>query len=250
MLLAACGGGGGGGGGGPPSNTAPIANAGPPQNVRAGVQITLDGTASSDADGIVASYAWTQTSGAAVSMTNATTSRPGFIAPQVAATATLRFSLMVTDNRGATSAAATVTITVNPNAIPVANAGTAQTVTISDVVQLSGTASVDADGSIATYAWTQSAGPSVALFNTTSPQAGFVVPRAAVAATLTFSLVVTDNHSARSTPSTVAVTVNPNTAPQPNPGPAQTLNSGATVILDASRSSDREGGPLTFAWTR
>src|SRR5262245_8991210 len=112
-LLSAC----GGGGGSSPSpspgtpNAAPVANAGPNQTVNGSAQVTLNGTASSDSDGSVASYTWSQTAGTNVTLSSTTVSQPTFTAP--ATSDTLTFSLTVTDNRGATSAASAVNITVN-----------------------------------------------------------------------------------------------------------------------------------------
>jgi hypothetical protein len=117
LLLVACGGGGdsgGGGGGGGPANTAPVANAGTAQTVTAGVVVTLNGSASADSDGSIASYAWTQSAGTVVTLASAATAQPTFTAPTVVAAATLTFSLIVTDNRGLASTASTVNVTVNP----------------------------------------------------------------------------------------------------------------------------------------
>src|SRR5688572_17623764 len=119
LLLVACSGGGGGSGsssGGNPANTAPVANAGASQTVTSGATVTLNGTASSDADGTIASYAWAQTAGAAVTLSSATASQPTFSAPTVASATALTFSLVVTDNRGSASSASAVTVTVNPPA--------------------------------------------------------------------------------------------------------------------------------------
>lgn len=119
LLAAGCGGGGDGAGSGnpdpvPPANASPVANAGAAQSVASGASVVLNGTASSDSDGSIATYAWTQTAGAAVSLSSNASAQPSFTAPQVAVLSTLTFSLVVTDNRGASSAATSVTITVNP----------------------------------------------------------------------------------------------------------------------------------------
>ncbi len=111
LLLNAC----GGGGGAEPPNVVPLANAGAPQSVNAGATVVLNGTASADSDGTIAAYAWAQTAGTAVVLNGATSSQPTFVAPTVTSASTLTFSLVVTDNLGATSAASSVTITVTPN---------------------------------------------------------------------------------------------------------------------------------------
>ncbi len=215
LLLAACGGGGGDDGGqNPPANVPPTANAGAAQTVTSGATVTLNGSASNDTDGIIATYAWTQSAGTpAVTLSNAASPQPTFTAPSVTTAATFAFSLTVTDNRGAASTASTVTITVNPapaNAPPTANAGAAQTVTSGATVTLNGSASSDSDGTIATYAWTQTAGtPTVTLSDTAIAQPTFAAPTVTSATTLTFSLTVTDNEGASSAASTVTVTVNP-----------------------------------------
>ena len=63
LLLAACGGGGGGSNTADPiSNVAPVANAGASQTVVVNTPVSLDGNASSDANGDALSYAWTLSS--------------------------------------------------------------------------------------------------------------------------------------------------------------------------------------------
>lgn len=117
-VLSACSSGGGGSPGPtpppPPPNVPPVASAGPNQTVDAATVVTLNGSGSNDPDGTIASYAWTQTAGSAVTLSSGTAAQPTFTAPGVAVATTLTFSLTVTDNRGATSPAATVSITVNP----------------------------------------------------------------------------------------------------------------------------------------
>jgi hypothetical protein len=93
---------------------APVANAGAAQTVASGATVTLNGTASTDSDGTIATYAWTQTTGAAAALSSNSVAQPTFTAPTVATATTLTFSLVVTDNRNAASTASTVNITVNP----------------------------------------------------------------------------------------------------------------------------------------
>lgn len=96
----------------PSANTAPTANAGVDQTVEPWSTVTLDGSGSSDSDGTVASYAWSQTSGTTVTLSSSTAQKPTFTAPASSSDATLVFSLTVTDDGGATSTADTVSITV------------------------------------------------------------------------------------------------------------------------------------------
>ncbi len=120
LLLSACGGGGGGSSssssssGGPAVNVPPVANAGPAQTVVSGATVTLNGSASSDSDGTVATYLWTQTGGAGVALSSNSAAQPTFPTPVVATATTLTFSLTVTDNLGSSSTPSTVAITVNP----------------------------------------------------------------------------------------------------------------------------------------
>src|SRR5689334_2584402 len=214
LFLVACGGGGGGNsssGGGTP-NTPPVANAGTAQSVSAGAIVTLNGTASSDADGTIASYTWTQTAGSAVTLSSSgTTSQTTFIAPEVATASALTFSLVVTDNRGASSSRSTVTVTVNPlsNLAPTANPGMSQTTMSGATVVLDGSASADTDGNIAAFAWSQTAGIAVTLSSSSDTKPTFTAPAVTSATTLTFSLVVTDNRGMSSAASAVNVLVNP-----------------------------------------
>jgi hypothetical protein len=99
-----------------PQHHAPTANAGVAETVGYGEKVTLDGTASSDPDGNLLTYTWTQTTGTTVLLNYADPSKPTFVAPGT--TGPLTFSLIVSDVYLA-SAPATVTISVfPPDAIP------------------------------------------------------------------------------------------------------------------------------------
>jgi len=84
-----------------PNNQAPNADAGSDLTVNEGVSVTLNGSASSDLGGSIASYAWEQTDGLTVQLANAGSATANFTAPYVAiAGETLTFRLTVTDADG------------------------------------------------------------------------------------------------------------------------------------------------------
>jgi hypothetical protein len=154
----------------------------------------------------------------------------------------------------ADSSAATVEIVVDPvNDPPVANAGADQTVAEGDPVTLDGAGSLDQDGSISSYSWTQTSGSTtVELDDATSSTPSFTAPAVGSAGdTLTFELTVTDNDGDTSTdsvdiqvgnvnqPPTAEATVNPTA-----------VNEGDTVTLDGSASTDPDGDTLTYSWTQ
>ncbi len=102
------------------ANDAPVAEAGAPQTVTVGAPVTLDGSGSSDPDtgDAIDTYTWTHTGGApSVTLTGPATAMPAFTAPGVSSATTLMFTLVVNDGTD-DSPADTVTITVNPDAVP------------------------------------------------------------------------------------------------------------------------------------
>ncbi|MCE9573912.1 MAG: myxosortase-dependent M36 family metallopeptidase [Deltaproteobacteria bacterium] len=250
-------------------NNTPIANAGLGQAVTeltaspvfGPVTVTLDGSASFDADGDVLTYQWVQTGGPAVTLSNANARLPTFTAPSVPRTpspTTLSFQLVVNDGHGASAPSATVVTVANTNRPPTAVAGPAQTVPERTLVTLDGSGSSDPDSDdTLTYAWTQTAGPTVTLSSTTTAKPTFTGPDVAANTALTFSLVVNDGLKA-STASTVTITLtDANQAPTAIAGAAQTVDEftagpafdPVTVTL-AATGTDPDNNTLTFTWTQ
>jgi len=215
VSLALFGCGGGDDGDEPPANQPPRANAGAAQTVDAGDTVTLDGSASSDPDGAIASYLWAQTTGPAVSLSNANQATPSFVAPEVDAATTLAFRLTVTDDDDATASDGT-SVTVQPaapaNQLPTADAGPDQTVDGGSVVMLIGSAS-DPDGTVASVEWSQTAGPTVSLSVQGQLLTSFVAPELDTAATLAFRFTVTDDDGAAASDD-ATVTVQPAVPPE------------------------------------
>jgi ABC-2 type transport system ATP-binding protein len=184
-------------------NRPPVANAGSDQTVDAGAQVSLDGSASSDPDGVIVSFVWIQTAGPEVTLQNANGAVAQFIAPTAQTDSSLSFQLTVTDDLGvAASDTTTVTVLATENAPPLADAGPAQTVEAGEEVLLDGRGSSDADGDIEAFAWTQTSGPSVELLDAATATARFMAPALAEDTVLSFSLTVTDDRGASASDAT------------------------------------------------
>ena len=169
-------------------NQSPVADAGAPQFTQTLIPVSLSGSASSDPDGTIASYAWAfgdGTSGSGANVSHTYLSAGIYTA-----------TLTVTDNSGAT---ATDSVTINVgNRAPVADAGANQSSSTKSPASFNGSGSSDPDGTIASYAWN---------FGDGTSGSGVSVTHAYQAAgTYTASLTVTDNSGATATDS-VVVTV-------------------------------------------
>ncbi len=186
------------------ANAAPVASAGTAQNVVAGTSVTLDGSASSDANGDVLTFSWTLTSrpaGSTASLVGITTAKPTFTADLAGSYVA---SLVVNDGKvNSSPASVTITATV-ANAAPVARAGSAQSVATGSSVLLDGSGSSDANGDSLTYSWSWVARPTGSSAAFSSPTAAKPTFTADVSGTYVASLIVNDG-KVSSDPSNVAV---------------------------------------------
>jgi hypothetical protein len=232
-----------------PTNTPPSADAGSDQTVTAGDTVTLDGSGSSDADGSVAGYAWTESSETGVTLSDASAAQPTFTAPDVSSATTLEFDLTVTDDDGAT-ATDTVVVTVQPpeaanfqvsNLQAPGSATQGDTIDVSADVENTGgqtaTKSVefrvdtDADGSIADESAVASQDVELAAGASTTVSFEDVGTGGLPVGTLTHG-VATDDDSA-----TAQITV---TEPEPSP------DKGTTVSLVPADQQTAVGASTTY----
>ena len=213
-----------------------VANAGPDQIIQPTANVTLDGAASSFS---TSGYSWLQVAGTTVSLTDANTATPTFTAPS--ASGILTFELTTTSDDGQSD---TDTVNINVNSPPTANAGADQTVQPASNVSLAGSG-VDTDGTITSYAWTQTAGINVSLSGANTAALSFTTP--VTSGVLTFELTVTDNLGVTATDT---VSINVNVPPVANAGNDQTVNFNDSVSLDGTNSTDSDGSITDYSWVQ
>lgn len=233
----------------PAPNQAPQALAGNDITLNLPANSTTLNGSGTDADGSIASYAWTRVSGPTTftlgSASAASSSLSGLVQ------GTYVFRLTITDDDGATDTDnVTVTVNPNPNQAPNANAGNNITLTLPvNNTTLAGSAT-DADGSIATYAWTRTSGPTTFTFADAS------VANAAlsglVQGTYVFRLTVIDDDGATDTDD-VTVTVNAaapvNQAPNANAGNNISITLPVNSTTLAGSATDADGTIAAYAWS-
>ena len=175
------------------ANSAPVAKAGANQNVVLGTSVTLDGTASTDANGDTLVYKWSllyKPTGSLATLASAASSKPTFTADTVG---TYVVSLIVNDGKLDSAEVSATTVTAEAlNAAPVANAGPAQTVLIGATVTLTGAASTDANADKLTYKWVLTTRPTGSTASLSSTSAVGPTFNADVAGVFVASLIVND----------------------------------------------------------
>jgi mono/diheme cytochrome c family protein len=177
----------------------PIADAGINRIVDEQTTVTLVGSGVAIV-GSIDSINWQQLSGETVVLSSPDSGTTNFLAPTLTSNQILTFQITVTDNQGK-SGTDTVDITVVPvNNLPTANAGADQSATGGDIITLSGSAT-DADGSIASYTWTQISGTQVILDDPSLASTTFASPISEDLTDLVFELGVVDNEGGQSTDS-------------------------------------------------
>ena len=197
----------------PHPNRPPKADAGQNQVVELATQTFLNGSASSDPDGDKLSFAWIQTLGPAVTLSDTSAMLPSFISPSTEGT--LTFELAVNDGRGGQSTAGTIVIVLSQSPgtqPPTANAGADQAVGVGTTVMLHGSGS-DPFGSPVTFGWVQYGGAAVSLSDDSTPVPTFTAP--ATPDTLLFELTVTDQSSRFTKDSTAVAVLDASPTPSP-----------------------------------
>lgn len=212
-------------------NFPPVPEAGADQRVTAS-EVRFDGSASADPDGEILNYHWDFGDGHSAEGPNPVHlyGNPGRY-PVV---------LRVTDDSGTPSASASDQLEVVVNAAPVADPGPVLTGAPGEQLKFDASRSFDPDGEIVSYQWffgdrTSAAGQSLthSYFRPNRYQA---------------RLRVTDDSGDELAVDEAALEVRINAAPVAVFEAPRRTAPGQDAILDASRSYDPDGQPLTFLW--
>ena len=214
-------------------NEYPTADFTAPVVVAPGEEFTLDGSASSDSDGLITSYEWYNEGELIGTGSRITTS--------LSKTGNANISLKVKDDSGYELAEGIKTKRIRVNTPPTA-------VWVSDVdyiapnkgIRFSGAESFDLDGSISRYIWEFSDGVTLR---------GRVIQRTfRESGTKSFTLTVIDNDNLSNSSSSISGELKVNHQPLIVTETVLRSNS-LSVKLDATSSYDLDNNPLKFEWT-
>lgn len=224
-------------------NTAPQVNAGKDISVKPGQLVKLSGRAG-DADGLISSYLWQQTSGKSVSMNDDNTDEVTFVAPKTNKRQVLKFTLTVADDKQATAQDELVVTVIPGNRPPELSLGQDLEVDAASTVSLVSQAS-DPDGRLVSYTWVQTGGEAVVLEGAKTKELRFSAPDAKSPQQLVFKLTVKDNQGASAT-ADIGVIVNPLKvvvkAPEVKAKPQQSPNEKGLAIALERKARDQGWG--------
>ncbi len=234
---------------------APIANVGAKISTDENTLVNLDGSSSTDSDGSIVEYLWKQESGSHnVTINDDDQAMATFMAPNVDSDIELVFELTVTDNDGISSKDYLDVTILRVNQQPMVTIPSNLEANGEETVTMDGSGCNDPDGSIVSYAWSQTSGANVVIANANQSIASFTAPN--VDAELGFQLTITDNEGATNTQGMTVTTIEQapvivdNLAPTANAGSDQSIDEKKLFSLNGSASNDPDGSIVSYSWTQ
>ncbi len=221
-------------------NDPPVADAGENHRVAVGELVLLDGSGSFDRDGQLTEFRWDFGDGAQeIEDCGLRLEACGKVSHQYEKPGQYQVTLTVKDDSGSSSDTDQDDTLVIVNDPPVANAGTDQWVTSSEV-QFDGAASADPDGDIIQYSWDFGDGSAGTGH---SPVHVYKTP-----GVYTVRLTIRDDSATSADRSSDEMTVTVNHLPFADAGPDLVGVPGLPVYFDASASFDPDGEISAFEW--
>lgn len=223
----------------------PVADAGRPQIVPRMATVHLCGMASTVPSGLLGNeFTWTQLTGPAVVLDNATSPFPAFTAPRFGAELTFEARVAGDDT---TKDVVRIRVLGGENGAPPVARGNGSQFTAGGIVSVAATNTTDPNSDPMTFLWAQTAGPGLPLASQTNPANSVVVP----AGNETRSyLVMANDRLAYGAPDLVHVRNSGYSGkPVANAGNDVTTTAGQLVQLLGSNSGRTTGsGPVAHRW--
>ena len=245
------------------ANVAPTAKAGGPYTISMGQTLYLNGSASSDPDGLPSplTYAWNLDADPALGSDTEfddATGRYGYANWSTLESlgftmgGTYEIYLQVSDGAAVVTSLPT-TVTVRANQAPTASAGGPYTINMGQTLYLNGSASSDPDGlpSPLTYAWDLDDDGEYDDATGCYPLASWsTLESFGYAMGVTKDIHVKVSDGALEDEASTTVTVRANQLPTASAGGPYAISVGQTLYLNGSGSSDPDGlpSPLSYAW--
>lgn len=207
-------------------NIIPVADAGVDQTILVGQSITFDASKSTDVDGTIKSYAWSN------GLNGITATKTYLSAGRYEVT------LTVTDDRGASNSdVVVINVQLPENSLPTANAGEDIQINVGETAYFDASTSHDIDGSIVKYIWSKE--------NSTSSTNATFSQLFTRGGAYTFRLTVEDD---RGGVDSDELTVFVNQHPIADAGKDRTIYTNQTTILNGSNSYDPDGEIRMYYW--
>ncbi len=227
-------------------NQSPVVNAGSDKSITLPQNSAAINATASDADGTITAINWQTVSGPN-SPTLSGQNTLSLTASNLLQ-GTYTFSIMVTDNDGATASDQVKVIVNAANQAPTVNAGPDKTIQLPTNALSITAAANDNDGTIASYLWTKVSGPAGAALNNTSTAT--VDISGLVEGTYVFQITVTDDDNATGSDQVKVIVQSANQPPVANAGADKQITLPTNTINIYGSASDPDGSIAMVEWTK
>ncbi len=221
-----------------------------PASAHSGSQVEFDASLSSDDDGEIIGFVWSQIEGPSTDIVGTDQAIMSFVAPNLVGEELLKFQVDITDNDGDVTSYVKWLNVFNESPMAIINVSNSNPESGQNVI-LDGSASTD-DTMVSTFVWSQISGPAISLTNANQSVANFTVPELEADAGVVLMLTVTDENTITHS-QTVVIHMEPAKAENQAPNALISVSnlspeSGSLVTLDGAASNDPDGSITQYEW--